>query len=456
MSEKCLCSYNSTRKNYTAQFWYSCRTCTGYSSDIGCCLACAVSCHKDHQLDGPKYSNFFCDCGANGMTDGKKEPFKCTQVQQFVSKPFDPKNHTGFTFAVNKLQPNLRPLPTIKLGDLFKDYDRTFDSNKIISTSLNSTESFFSDGWRSKFLETINFAYSNHLPLKLSPSHFLLMISQGLATHINQNAEELRKYLVTYEDKQQLAVTMHDYDYGKLYDWTKIFDQFTELIKTDVNPEIYAVVKDEFSCSTSLSRACADVALMDCMKSFCVYYGSCCDCGIVRVTLDGTPEDWKILRDKVYRLETLSGTDDKLKLGWWLSALIPVINKICDAGINHTIDTDFWSKIYNFTSGSGVEYASGWITVFFPYFHNDDKIRENRVISTKKNTYLNWEIGESQVDIGNDPANISSVDFILDYEKEFTEKLKMKFYAGFFGTIQYDDLTVEPMLGWVVTHEDKK
>ena len=449
------CTFNLTKKQFTKQFWYSCYTCV-YSSNAGCCLTCAATCHKGHNLSEPRYSDFFCDCGAGELTDGKKEPFKCLYYQKTVSRSFDHKKHNGFTFDVT---PNLNavvsPLRKVQLPELMKQLKGVKLEN-IESSSFNPDEQFLSGGFTSKFLETIEFAYSNHLPLKLAPSHFLLMISQGLATHISQNSEELRKHLVTYEGKKKLLVVMDDYNYGQSYDWTKIFDKFTELIKTDVNPEMYNIVKDEFSCSTSVSRACADVALMDCMKSFCDYYGSCCSCGIKRVTLDGTPDDWKLFKEKVYRLVALNGSGDELKLKWWLDALVPVIEKICEAGIDHKVDTDFWKKIYEFDSGSGYAYASGWSTVFFPYFKNDDVIdQEGEVYKTKKNTKLDWVNGECRIDIGNDPANISDVDFTLKYEKEFAAELKMKFNSGFFGTIQYDDLTVEPMLGWVVSFVEK-
>jgi hypothetical protein len=371
-------------------------------------------------------------------------------------RSFDPQTHNGFTFGVQAdLEVVAKPMTMVGFESVLKQL-KDVKPDSIEASSFNLDDQFLNGRFTSKFLETIELAYSNHFPLKLSPSHFLLMISQGLATHINQNAEELRKHLVNYEGKKALTIVMDDYQYGQPYDWTKIFDKFTEMIKTDVNPEIYSVVKDEFSCSTSLTRACADVALMDCMKSFCEYYGSCCACGVKRITLDGTPDDWKVLKDKVLRLEALNGNDDRLKLKWWLDALIPVVNKICDAGINHVVDPDFWRRIYNYQSGSGFAFASGWICVFYPYFKNDDEIYDGEVYRSKKNTRLDWVNGKSRIDIGNDPANISSVDFTMDYEKEFKAQFKMKFHAGFFGTIQYDDLTVEPMLGWVINHTEGK
>ncbi len=452
------CTFNTTRKSFTQQFWYGCITCSDTPWNSGCCMACVTTCHKGHKLIGPKYSPFYCDCGSGELVKNKdSEPFKCLNVVpgDMTLRPFNPTTHHGITFYVDgdlNMVPNSLPTDELKIDGVTSD--------NIIASSFPPNEPIINGrSFESKFLECIEFAYSNHLPLKLSPSHFLLMISQGLATHINENAEELRQHLVNYEGKKELLVEMHDYQYGMPYDWTKIFDTFTELIKKDVNSDIYDVVKDEFSCSTPVMKACADVALMDCMKSFCEYYGSCSACGIKRVTLDGTPDDWKIFRDKVYKLAELNkdnSDNDKLKLGWWLDALLPVVDKICEAAIDHKIDPDFWRRIYSFDSGSGYAYASGWITVFFPYLKNDDKVRGGKVYITKKHTNMDWANNKSHIDVGNDPSNISSVDFTLKYSKEFTADIKMKFHAGFFGSIQYDDLTVEPMLGWVVSHSGEK
>lgn len=451
MSTDNLCTFNVTKKSYKEQFWYYCFTCAPGSYNVGCCLGCAATCHKGHKLKGPNYSSFFCDCGAGELSGNK-----CLSILETKTRSFNPNKHNGYTFDVHEnLEIVTKQMELVGIESVLKQVGK-IKLTDVESTSFAQDEKFINGHFTSKFLETIEIAYSNHFPLKLSPSHFLLMISQGLATHINQNAEELRKYLVNYEGKKKLLVSMNDYNYGQPYDWTKIFDTFTELIKTDVNPEIYSVVKDEFSCSTPLTKACADVALMDCMKSFCEYYGSACCCGIKRVTLDGTPDDWKVLRDKVYKLNSLNGSDDKLKLKWWLDALIPVVEKICNAGINHVVDPDFWSRIYNFQSGSGFAFASGWICVFFPYYKNDDKYYNGELYESKKNMELDWENGKCRIDIGNDPANISSVDFTLKYEKEFVAELKFKFNAGFFGTIQYDDLTVEPMLGWIINRNEDK
>jgi len=64
------CTYRLTRQDYLTQTWYICHTCC--SQDLnhvgtikGCCVVCAVKCHKGHELEEKKLKGdegFFCDC----------------------------------------------------------------------------------------------------------------------------------------------------------------------------------------------------------------------------------------------------------------------------------------------------------------------------------------------------------------------------------------------------------
>ena len=42
----------------------------------------------------------------------------------------------------------------------------------------------------------------------------------------------------------------------------------------------------------------------------------------------------------------MNGDDDKLMLKWWLKNLVPVVDKICEAGIDRKIDFEFWGNLY--------------------------------------------------------------------------------------------------------------
>ena len=86
-------------------------------------------------------------------------------------------------------------------------------------------------------------------------------------------------------------------------------------------------------------------------------------CGIPKIRLRGTGEDWKQLRTKTSELA-------KYELDWWISKLLPIIDKMVSAAVDGEEDPHFWDSIYKIVSigGSGaVNKVNGWITNFFPY-----------------------------------------------------------------------------------------
>ena len=54
-------------------------------------------------------------------------------------------------------------------------------------------------------------AFYDHLPLILTPDIIWYCISNGLAIHINENSEELRKKFVNHNGKKELIVVRNDF-----------------------------------------------------------------------------------------------------------------------------------------------------------------------------------------------------------------------------------------------------
>ena len=71
-----LCTYTTTKKEYTNQHWYHCHTCK-MTQRVEMCQICANVCDKDHEISYTKFGSFFCDCGA-------KEDGSC---QALVKRP---------------------------------------------------------------------------------------------------------------------------------------------------------------------------------------------------------------------------------------------------------------------------------------------------------------------------------------------------------------------------------
>mmetsp|Transcript_1035 Transcript_1035/g.925 ORF Transcript_1035/g.925 Transcript_1035/m.925 type:complete len:138 (+) Transcript_1035:572-985(+) len=104
---------------------------------------------------------------------------------------------------------------------------------------------------------------------------------------------------------------------------------------------------------------------MDAMKNYFEYtvYTSC---GIPEITLKGTQDDWKKLREKVYKLKEMN-KNNALKLDFWMETLTSVVDKIVDTALTKEVDVEFWKSIYKWGSGSGGARINGWILAFFPY-----------------------------------------------------------------------------------------
>ena len=101
--------------------------------------------------------------------------------------------------------------------------------------------------------------------------------------------------------------------------------------------------------------------------------------------------------------------------------------------IRGKVDKDFWAKIVTskqFGSG-GVDIVGGWMSAFYPYEKNGDKVEYNS-IST-----------------GDIPDGRVAVPFTTD------TGLSLKFVAGFLGAQQKtlknsDEIVVSPIIGWYI------
>ncbi|CAK9101522.1 Probable ubiquitin-conjugating enzyme protein 17 [Durusdinium trenchii] len=58
----CECTFVHSRHEFVEQDWFHCLTCNLLGSE-GCCVSCAINCHRGHELRYNTRSRFYCDCG---------------------------------------------------------------------------------------------------------------------------------------------------------------------------------------------------------------------------------------------------------------------------------------------------------------------------------------------------------------------------------------------------------
>ncbi|RIB16074.1 hypothetical protein C2G38_1970860 [Gigaspora rosea] len=337
-----------------------------------------------------------------------------------------------------KLENEINPHISIK-----DRISRKFSKGKVHAVSVyydNSTNSkqsvleypFCSNG----FAAAIIHAYNNHQHLRLSPDDVWLTISQGVSRHINYNAEKFRKRFVKHEGKEKVLINVDDILGENPHEKTleAINRLVTETDKRVEKIDLTQLLECDFSTTTSISLTASRIVLLDMVKAY-FNFEMVCACGIPKVTLEGTLEDWTKLQEKVIKLRNLN-----LELDFWLNRLEPVILKLIDT-YRGEIDEEFWSKVMSLRSyGSGGEATiSGWISAFFPYDRTGQALHSNSL---------------DRYDI---PDGVVEVPFTADIGSSFS----LKFVAGFIGTnqeiIEYlgNEPVVSPVIGWTVIDDVK-
>eukprot|EP00492_Amphilonche_elongata_P003970 TRINITY_DN435_c0_g1_i1.p1 TRINITY_DN435_c0_g1~~TRINITY_DN435_c0_g1_i1.p1 ORF type:complete len:302 (-),score=73.01 TRINITY_DN435_c0_g1_i1:27-932(-) len=192
-----------------------------------------------------------------------------------------------------------------------------------------------------------------------------------------------------------------------------------------------------------------ELALMDCMKSYFEFRATTC-CGISKVKLLGTLQDWEMLQKMVSALR-------QYKLGWWIKHLEPVIDKIVLAYKGEK-DKKFWYTIYKqwSTYGSGgTTYVTGWITTFFPYiydqprqqFANLEELRKEA--DTKNSGDRRQKRYSGSIEKCDVPNGVTQTPFIWEY---YGKEIPMSIYGGFAGC-EFDGDYIRPVLAWAVAKD---
>lgn len=268
-------------------------------------------------------------------------------------------------------------------------------------------------------------AFDEHLPLVLSPDDVWLCIAQAFAHHVDENAEALRKHFVQHEGKAQIVVIRDGFRKGSPdNDWPGVFGEFSDAIAGHIGKQRDLVVA-EFSTTGAVERAASEVVLMAAMKNYFEYV-VVTRCGIPRVTLLGTPEDWRSVKRRAEHLAEYG-------LEKWVKQLSPYLDELCAASEGRA-SREAWQSFYKFQSGSGGDRVTGWINVLFPFVRKpgSDKLVPNPGMNTNPSHF---------------PSGLAIAPFIWDY---LGTKLAMEFVAGFAGVAQEATGAVRAAIGWAV------
>jgi len=162
-------------------------------------------------------------------------------------------------------------------------------------------------------------------------------------------------------------------------------------------------------------------------------------CGLGQVTLEGTPDDWRQIHDRVRALSEFG-------LHWWTNELLPVIDQFIAAAQGKP-DLDFWARVYKkhrYGSGSQGK-ISGWINTFYPYINGSG----GTTAMLRNVDAVAWEFDynkgtdEQDFPFGLLAAPVKVIDHGIPYDT--------KFYGGLVGvTMDPHTFQVKAESGWCV------
>jgi hypothetical protein len=388
---------------------------------------------------------------------------------------FQQQKTPSVTFAVSEVKRATEPLPESEYADalavgLAQDgtvakleaYSR--DTKRLVS--LEETPA-------NAFLHAFNLAFDEHRPIVLSPDMIWLVIAQGVALHINGNAEAMRGRFAAHEGKANITVRRDEFVRGFAGNsWEGVFAEFSEQIRTHVGERSHSLVARRFSTTGVVERAAFEVTLMDAFQSY-FNYDLVTLCGIPQITLEGTPDDWQSIREGAEALADY-------ELGWWTKHLLPVLDQFVAASRGDA-DLSFWRDIYKIDDDSGGPHITGSIVNLFPYivhalpprseieamraiYQNEQGLSPanaqkkidkmyNGCGKTRRNPHLGWRPEFSEMPMCGItsnlvPSGLATAPFTWTY---LGTKLPMQFVAGFVGVAQdRETLALRPEIGWAV------
>lgn len=292
-------------------------------------------------------------------------------------------------------------------------------------------------------LSAVGRAFAEHRPLVLSPDAVWLTIMQGVAQHVRLNAEELRPQLVNHVGKKRLSIVSDGPMPTDAESWQSAVEMFGKLLLAEINHDV--AFECDFSTSTQVERMAGRVVLLDAYSPYFALWMTFV-CGIPSVTLTGTVEDWRKIRERVDAIAAF-GLDE------WRRSLTPIADQFVRAAEGDA-DIDFWRRIYSPVDAYGGDVITGWAARLYPYLSEDGMVdRPNPLLALpigEPRDVTVWGVQSYQgpgVRSDGVPATLSRV--VVNVNDQVSgENRAVALHAGLVGVAQDDDGALRPIAGW--------
>ena len=339
----------------------------------------------------------------------------------------------GVTFDLEEVEIAQEILPVMNGFDMARKWAHgpylksSFDDKSIVDADDNA------------FFSMVCLAYAQHRPIVLSPDIMWVIICNGFSQYVNRDPESFRGYLVNHEGKETLVIrtTPETTTAQKV-------EKFAALIDKETKGDLAKLMTCDFSTTGMTERMVSQITLMDVVKPYFDYIEYLTGCGIPRITLEGTPDDWKLLREKTQQL-------GKYGVEKWTGRLDPILAEFVAASEGKP-NPDFWwdmaikdrPKDFHL-KGDGICLPSylptqfdGWFLEFIP-FDIDGERPQTMSYGHKLPALM---------------TNVPIVQYIEDDFGNFIGVNVLEVRGGIVGLSQdAETKTLRPEIGWLVRED---
>lgn len=293
------------------------------------------------------------------------------------------------------------------------------------------------------FFQTLVTAYAEHRPVVITPDIIWIVICQGFSRHINMDPEKYRHLFVSHEGKMGLEVRRSSKSELTTQEWEEIIRDFAVQIEQNTQGSIASSLITDFSTTGPIEAVSSRITLMSTVKEYFEFVVVNMICGIPYITLKGTPQDWRLIREKSMELA-------RFDLKWWISGLIPVLDEFVKTAEGNP-SQEFWKSIVMtyrpedirgagcIPDPDGETMVDGWFLKLFPY------CKEGRTPD------------KLPIDVSMPPETVS-VPFTyreVNSAGQLVKEIKMNITSGLIGVTE-DKETYEltPKFGWYINVDD--
>ena len=295
------------------------------------------------------------------------------------------------------------------------------NGQKIFYTYSDSVKPFVKGSSEEPtFIDLVALAYAKHYAMEINPDDIWLMILDGFRLHVKSNRKALKDRFVapgtdTVVSVMDNSLTLESTHKEWFYTLSELFDS----LQAKLPLETGAPLRTKFSTTSPVDANISRTMTMAVASEYYSYRVTTL-CGIPKIKVNGTKEDWTLLKDSFNRLAS------QLDMKWWADGLNPILDEFINI-YDGKINLKHWKNIYKYyePEGCGAPDFSGWISRFFPYTKDLYSDTEKYI---KRNDW-NKKLGGEQV-----PRGITFIDIQWHY---FEEVIPLKLYTGFIG-VQVD------------------